>query len=54
MDLLKGDSTGTDQDEITRMETLRNLTKVMDDKTADELWQMIKGNEVFIETLNMN
>jgi hypothetical protein len=37
MDLLKGDSMGTDQDEITRMETLRNLTKVMDNKTANEL-----------------
>jgi Tfp pilus assembly protein PilE len=54
MDLLKGDSMGTDQDEITRMETSGNLTKVMDDETADEFWQMIGDNEVFVETLNSN
>jgi hypothetical protein len=54
MDLLKGDSMGTDQDEITRMETLGNLTKIMDDATADELWQIIGNNEVFVETLNSN
>jgi hypothetical protein len=54
MDLLKGDSTGTDQDEILRMETLGNLTKVMDDATADELWLIIRDNDVFVETLNSN